>query len=352
MRRREFLRTAALAASTVSLARAKSDDPTRRRLLILGGTGFLGRNLAEEARVRGHQVTLLHLHEDKSALVPGVQQILADRDKTLPSSLSGRDYDFVIDTSGQKPAWLEESCARLKDCQRYLFVSTISVYQHSRKPLSEDSPLAATEGVKVDSLEPGNYAARKILCERALQQALGNRSLIFRPCVIAGPYDQTDRFTYWADRMRRPGPVLAPVSPQETVQWIDARDLCGFMLDALEADRDGIYNVAGDSIGFGSFLESFHSDSNPVWVSGDFLEKAGVRPWQDIPLWVPGDSDNAGFSRVINGKARQAGLRLRAATQTATATLAWRDLDKTPLKAGLSAEKEADLLKAWRLSGP
>jgi len=336
----------------MSLARAKSDDSSRRRLLILGGTGFLGRNLVEEARARGYQVTLLHLHEDKSALVSGVTQILADRDKSLPSSLSGRDFDFVIDTSGQKPAWLEESSARLKDCQRYLFVSTISVYEHSRQPLSEGSSLAPTEGVKVDSLEPGNYAARKILCERALQLALGNRALIFRPCVIAGPYDQTDRFTYWAERMRRPGPVLAPVSPQETVQWIDARDLCGFMLDALDADCEGVYNVSGDSIGFGSFLGSFHSDSNPVWVSGEFLEKSGVRPWQDLPLWVPGDSDNAGFSRVINRKAKDAGLRLRAATATATATLAWRDLDKTPLKAGLTPQKETELLKAWALSSP
>lgn len=315
--------------------------------MILGGTGFLGRNLVEAAQSRGHQVTLVHLHEDKSALVSGVTQILADRDQSLPSRLSGRDYDFVIDTSGQKPAWLEESCARLKDCQRYLFVSTISVYQHSRQPLSEDSPLAATEGVPVDSLEPGNYAARKILCERALQKAMGNRWLIFRPCVIAGPYDQTDRFTYWADRMRRSGPVLAPVSPQETVQWIDARDLCAFMLDALEADRQGIYNVAGDSTGFGSFLESFQGNNQSVWVSGDFLEKAGVRPWQDLPLWVPGDSDNAGFSRVMNRKAKEAGLRLRSARQTASATLAWRDLDKSPLKAGLIPQREAEVLKAW-----
>ncbi len=318
------------------------------RLLILGGTGFLGRNLAQEALNRGFQLTLLHLHEDKSSLVRGAAQILADRDKSLPSSLNGKDYDCVIDTSGQKPAWLEESCARLRDCGRYLFISTISVYARSREPISEDSPLAPTEGVKTDTIEPGNYPARKILCERVLQQALGSKALIFRPCVIAGPYDATDRFTYWADRVRRPGPILGPVSPEETVQWIDARDLASFTLDALAVQQQGIVNVAGDSTRFGDFFNDLGAGPQVTWVPGEFLEQSQVRPWQDLPLWVPGDSENAGFSRVNNSRARAAGLKTRPARQTASDTLAWRDQDKAPLRAGLSAQREEEVLNAFR----
>ncbi len=343
MKRREFL---AGAAALAALPNVKAGPAPR--LLILGGTGFLGRNLAEEALRRGYKLTLLHLHPDTSGLVPGATQVLADRDKSLPESLNGKDYDYVVDTSGQKPAWLEESTSKLKDCGRYLFISTISVYEHSRGPLTEDSPLAPTEGVKVDSLEPGNYAARKILCERALLKNLGSRALIFRPCVIAGPYDKTDRFTYWADRVRRPGPILGPGSPDETVQWIDARDLCNFALDALAAGREGIMNVAGNSTRFGAFFDLFQKDLPVSWVPGEFLEKAQVRPWQDLPLWVPGDSDNAGFSRVDNSRARAAGLRLRLAAQTATDTLVWRDQDKTPLRAGLTPLREAEVLKAFQ----
>lgn len=343
MRRREFLAgAAALAAlSTVKAAEAP-------RLLILGGTGFLGRNLAEEALRRGYRLTLLHLHEDKSALVQGATQILADRDKSLPSSLNGKDYDYVVDVSGQKPAWLEESTGRLRDCGRYLFVSTISVYDHSRGPITEQSPLAPTSGIKVDTIEPANYAARKILCEQTAQKVFEARALIFRPCVIAGPYDATDRFTYWAERVRRPGSVLGPQSADETVQWVDARDFCAFALDALTASREGVFNVAGDSTRFGDFLTSLKKDVPVTWVSGEFLEQQKVRPWQDLPLWVPGDSENAGFSRVDNSKAREAGLRTRPAAETAADTLRWRDQDKTPLRAGLSAQRESEVLEAFK----
>ena len=342
MRRRDFLRAAALA---VPLSQLKAAPPPR--LLLLGGTGFLGRNFAEEALRRGWHLTLVHLHADKSDLVKGANQILADRDQGLPASIRAGDYDYVVDTSGQKPAWLEESSARLRDCRGYLFISTISVYEHSRQGMNEDSQLAPTEGIKVDSLEPGNYAARKILCERALHKNLGDRALIFRPSVIAGPYDATDRFTYWADRMRRPGPILGPVSKQETLQWIDARDLAIFGLESLVGGLSGIYNVAGDSTTFGSFFNSFSADYEATWVKADFLEKSGVQPWSDLPLWVPSTGDNAGFSRVDNTRAREAGLRLRAATQTAADTLRWRDQDKTPLKAGLTPQREAEVLAAW-----
>ncbi len=345
MTRRRFLQAAALTG--VAALTARADTP--RRLLVLGGTGFLGRHVTELALQRNYQVTLFHRTESKSDLYPQARSLIGDRDQGFPE-IDANDFDYVIDTSGQKPRWLEDSTRALHGCKRYLFVSTISVYRNSAHPLNEDSPVVTTDGIDLDSLGPGTYPARKIASEARVLQNCGPRGLIVRPCVIAGPYDATDRFTYWAERLARGGEVLAPHAASESVQWIDARDLAAWMLQALEADLEGIFNLAGPSpaSGFGHFLQSLRPDAKLVWVSKEFLEEHKVQPWADLPLWVPSGSENAGFTQVSAARALSHGLHLRPARATARDTLAWRHTDPQPLRAGLSPDRESEILRLWK----
>lgn len=346
MTRRRFLKTAAIAGAA-SLA-ASAQPATARRLLVLGGTGFLGRHVTELALQRGYQVTLFHRTDSKSDLYPQARSLIGDRDLGFPE-IDGSDFDFVIDTSGQKPRWLDDSTRALRGCKRYLFVSTISVYRSSAHPLSEDSPVVSPDGVDLDSLGPGTYAGRKIASEAKVLQNCGPRALIVRPCVIAGPYDATDRFTYWAERLERGGEILAPHAAGEPVQWIDARDLSMWMLQALEADLEGIFNLCGPAAptGFGQFLQSLRPDARLVWVSKEFLEANNVQPWADLPLWVPSASDSAGFTQVSAARALRHGLRLRSARATARDTLVWRKTDPQPLRAGLTPDREREVLRKW-----
>lgn len=344
MTRRRFLQAAALTGAA-SLTAASQ---TRRRLLVLGGTGFLGRHVTELALQRNYQVTLFHRTESKSDLYPQARSLIGDRDQGFPE-IDGADFDFVIDTSGQKPRWLDDSTRALRGCKRYLFVSTISVYRSSARPLDEDSPVVSAEGVDLESMGPGTYGARKLVSETKVLQNCGPRALIVRPCVIAGPYDATDRFTYWAERLERGGEILAPHAASEPVQWIDARDLAAWMLQALEADLEGVFNLCGPAtrVGFGQFLQSLRPDARLVWVDKDFLEGSNVQPWSDLPLWVPSGSESGGFTQVSAARALRHGLRLRPARATARDTLQWRRTDPQPLRAGLSPDREQEVLRRW-----
>jgi 2'-hydroxyisoflavone reductase len=341
------------------------------KLLILGGTIFLGRHLVEAARARGHEVTLFHRGEHGADLYPEIERLRGDRDGDL-RALRGRRWDVVIDTSGYVPRVVRASAQLLADAvERYVFISSISVYADFRTPgMDESAPvgtLTEEQLREAESIRLGNgvraraygvmYGPLKALCERAAEEIMPGRALNIRPGLIVGPYDYSDRFTYWVRRIAQGGEVLAPGRPERAIELIDVRDLAEWTLRMAEGRRTGVYNATGPdySLAMGQFLDECRavsgSDAHFVWVSEQFLLAAGVAPWSEVPLWIPeSDPDAAGFSRINCDKAIAAGLTFRPLAATIRNTLAW-DAARSPgeeRRAGLAPEREAQLLREWR----
>jgi 2'-hydroxyisoflavone reductase len=337
------------------------------RLLVLGGTLFLGRHVVAAAQARGHELTLFNRGRTDPRRIPGVEQIHGDREHDL-ARLAGRDWDAVIDTSGYLPRVVEASAETLAGrVERYAFVSSISAYgTFPETGLDETAPTAPDPppGTK-DVLE--HYAELKAACERRVEAVLPGRVLVIRPGLIVGPRDPTERFTYWVRRLALAGRVLAPRAPDQPVQLIDARDLAEWIVRMVEARATGVYNATGPSapLTFGAMLSRIDaavgSRAQLVWVEEDRLAEAGVEPWDELPLWLDLDRnpDFRGFLGVDIGRALAAGLSFRPLEDTALDTLAWaRERPAPPPRpegamlpppAGLSPEREADLLA--RLSG-
>jgi 2'-hydroxyisoflavone reductase len=332
------------------------------RVLVLGGTVFVGRHVVEEALRRGHALTLFNRGESGPELYPGVEQLRGERSGDL-AALRGRSFDAAIDTSGYFPGDVERSAQLLApSVGGYVFVSTRSVYADVSVPgRNEDAPLAELpEGAPLDELGPGSYGPLKALCEREVERAFGERAAILRPGLIVGPYDPTNRFAYWPRRIAMGGDVLAPAPPEAAVQVIDARDLAAFALDLLEREVGGTYDVVAPAgtLTLGGVLETCRavsaSDARLVWVDAAFLLERGVEPWTELPLWTPGP-EHAGFQRGDVSRALAAGLRVRPLAATAADTLAWETFESERpwaprLGIGhgpLTAERERDLLAEW-----
>ena len=328
------------------------------RLLILGGTVFLGRALTDAALAKGHDVT--HFNRGRSAPADArVETLLGDRGADL-GALDGRTFDAVIDTSGYLPQVVRLSVEKLRDpAARYLFVSSVSAYERfDHHGVTEDDPVAPPLDPVPDAMTWDKYGALKAMCEAVVRVAFGDRSLIVRPGLIVGPHDPTDRFTYWPHRVSLGGRVVAPVRPALPIQYIDVRDLAEWMIAALDAGLAGTYNATGmPSVAtMGDLLETCRhacaSDARLEWLDAAFLAQNGARPWTKIPLQVPEDDPAMkGFASVSVARALAAGLRLRSQAQTVADTLAWsrtRPPDHE-WKAGLSAEEERDLLGKWDL---
>jgi 2'-hydroxyisoflavone reductase len=339
------------------------------RLLLLGGTRFVGRHLAAAALARGHTVTLAHRGRTGPGLFPAAEHLLGDREGDL-SFLDGRRWDAVIDTSGYLPRAVRAAAGKLAGAvDRYLFVSTVSVYAHPRLPgAAEDAPLAVLPPDAPDEVTPETYGALKVLCERAVEEALPGRALIVRPGLVVGLWDWSGRFSYWPWRFARGGEVLAPGGPDRPVQFIDARDLGEWLVRCAEAGTAGIYNAAGpaNQTTLGETLDACrtaataagHPSASLTWVDEEFLFDNGVEPWTGLPLWIPG-SEGAAFLSVDSGKARAAGLTFRPVAETARDTLAWLaeqggalPLSSDPPPPGpIRPEREAELLRAWHARG-
>lgn len=337
-------------------------------LLILGGTVFVGRHLVEAARAAGHTVTLFNRGQHNPDLFPDVEKLRGDRTTAEGLEvLRGRTFDAVIDTCGYVPRVVRASAELLAGAVgHYTFVSSISVYADFKTPgTNESAPVARMNDPSVEQVTGETYGPLKALCEEAAESALPGRVLCVRAGLIVGPHDSTDRFTYWPARVDRAtsgvrgGGVLAPGNPDAPVQFIDMRDLAGWMVRAAEAGTTGVYNATGPNypLTMGELLETCRrvsqSDANFVWVDEEFLAAQNVEPWSQMPLWVPsGDSDMAGFSAVNCGKAIKGGLTFRPLEDTMRDTLAWaktRAADST-WRAGITPEREAELLAAWRAS--
>ena len=325
------------------------------RILIIGGTHFLGRHLVEAALERSHDVTLFNRGKSNPNLFPDLETILGDREKDV-EKLQGRLWDAVIDTSGYFPRIVRLSAEALKNSvSRYVFISSISVYENFSKPgITETDPVARIQDETVEEITGETYGALKALCEQAVQKVYGERALIVRPGLIVGPHDPTDRFTYWPVRVARGGDILAPEKPEAPIQIIDVRDLAGFIIELIQNNASGVYNATGPDyeLTIARLLEVSKqvsgSDANFRWASVDFLNQHKVEPWSDLPTWIPDNEEGAGFSRVDVSKAIDAGLRFRSLEETVRDTLEWaqaRPADHQ-WRAGLTAEREAEVLAA------
>lgn len=322
------------------------------RLLFIGGTEFVGRHMVDAALARGHEVTLFNRGTNPN--VPaGVERITGDRDGGL-DALRGRTWDVVIDTPGYVPRVVRQSAELLAGAvERYVFISTISVYGDLTTPgMNETARLATLDDPTTETVNSRTYGGLKALCEQEVRRVYGDaRSLILRPGYIVGPYDPTDRFTYWIIRAARGGEMLAPGSEGSPLQFIDARDLAEFALRLIEWRAAGTYNVTGPTrpLTWGEFLETARRVTGGqtffTWVPDEFLlEREVGRPGQ-LPLWVPGPA--AGVHSVSIEKAVRDGLQTRPLGETIADTLEWRQAVDRPLEAGIDPDREAEVLAAW-----
>ena len=323
------------------------------KILIIGGTRFLGRHLVEAALARGHEVTLFNRGKSNPELFKQVQTIRGDREKDL-DQLSGQ-WDAVIDTCGYFPRIVRMSAEALKDKVRsYVFISSISVYDgFSKIGISESDPVGKIEDETMEEITGESYGPLKALCEKAVQEVFGMDSLIIRPGLIVGPHDPTDRFTYWPVRVARGGTILAPEKPDVPIQIIDVRDLADFIIELIQQNVSGIFNATGPNheLTLGAMLDTCKlvsaSDAKFKWASVEFLNQNQVAPWSDMPVWVPNAPEDAGFSRVDISKAIRAGLKFMPLETTIHDTLEWEKSRPSDheWRAGLKPEREKELLR-------
>ena len=310
------------------------------KLLVIGGTKFVGRALVEHALADGHEVTLLHRGQTNPGLFPDAEHLHGDRDGGL-DVLGDREWDAVVDTCGYYPRIVRASAQLLQDrVGRYAFISSVSVYADVSDGADEDSPVGTVEDEATEDLgaEHERYGPLKALCEQEVEAAFGDRALVVRPGLIVGPHDPTGRFTYWPHRLARGGEILAPAPPARRVQFIDVRDLAEWLLRMVESDRGGVFNATGAGLAWGDLL----AGADVTWVSDAFLVEQGVGEWMELPLWIA-DPAWAGMHRIDVSRALGAGLRYRALADTVAATL---EQAATVDGVGLTPVREAELLAA------
>lgn len=370
--RRHFIKVSAAASATVAWGASSrwlraAENPKPLHILILGGTGFTGPFQIQFALGRGHKITTFNRGKTHPGELPKeVEQLTGDRNGQL-DALKGRKWDVVIDNPTSLPVWVRDAAQVLKgNVERYVFISTISVYGDTSKPgMDEDAPLAKYTGPDPmketrESLIASKFALYgplKALSEAEAEKWFPNKTLIIRPGLIVGPRDETDRFTYWPVRVDRGGEVLAPGDPSDPVQFIDARDLAEWTIRMVENGATGKYNATGPAkkLGVGEMLETIktaeNAKANFTWVNADFLESQKVSPWSDMPVWVPPRGEEAGIGQVSIRRALDKGLTFRPLADTARDTLAWfksQPADRqAKLRAGLTPEREKEVLDAW-----
>ena len=360
--RREVLGWLGAAGTVAALApsRVLAAKSAPLRVLILGGTAFLGPALVEQALEAGHRVTLFNRGKTAPDLFKGVEQVetlLGDRNNQL-ETLQGREWDLVIDTSGYVPRHVQLVAELLAPhVAHYVFISSISVYASFAKPNDETSPVARLTDPAVEQITGETYGGLKALCEEAAEKAMPGRVTNIRPGLIVGPRDRTDRFTYWPARVAAGGEVLAPGSPKDDVQWIDVRDLAAFVLRTGEQRVAGVFNAcsAPGQFSIGALLDSCRrvsgSDAKFTWADSAFLAGQQVAPWSDMPVWIPPEGEEIAAAMNSTQRAKAAGLQIRAVDDTVLATLEWHrqrpEKQRAKLRSGLTAEREAAVLAAW-----
>ncbi len=376
--RRDFLRHSALAGGMVGLGglpntltglvepRVGPRHAASSRslsILFLGGTGFIGPHQVRYALERGHQVTLFNRGQTNPQLFPGVEKLRGDRNGDL-ESLRGRSWDVCIDNSASTPEWVTLSAELLQDAVGlYYYVSSRSAYaDFSSVPMTAAEPTYTYESAGV---EPGAdnlpYGLRKALCEREAQRFFPGRATVFRPALIVGPGDLTDRFTYWPVRIHRGGEILAPGDPSDPCQIIDARDLSEWMIRMAEDGETGVYNALGpanprpmEQLLYGIRAVTT-AEATFTWVSADFLSEHRVRPYSDMPVWMPPGPGREGFARFDIRPEIEKGLTFRPLATTTQDTLEYYfsrpEAEQVELRAGLDPDREREVLAAWHEAG-
>jgi 2'-hydroxyisoflavone reductase len=377
--RRQFLHTTAASVAALGLTglttqsaaaqqapvRSAAAAPRRIRLLILGGTGFIGPHQVRYAVERGHEVTIFNRGRSAPGVFSGVEEVIGDRAVNNYDALKGRTWDAVIDNSASAataPQWVREAAAVLKDnVAQYLFISTRSVFRDlSRVPATVNEPLYTPETYpNYQAGQPYPYGLAKALAEGEALRAFGDRTTIVRPGLIIGPGDDTDRFTYWPVRIERGGEILAPGDPHnDRVQIIDVRDLCEWCVRLCEQRTYGTYMAVGPENGR-SMAEMLYGIAAIVntpltwtWVPLEFLTQQRIRAYSDMPVWRPPTPGYEGFARFDLSREVAAGLTFRTLADTAQATLDFHHSRpaerKATLRAGINAAREAEVLSAWR----
>ena len=328
------------------------------KILILGGTVFVGRHLVEAAQARGHEITLFNRGRQNADLFPQVEKLRGDRDGDGLDALAGRSWDAVLDTCGYVPRIVRQSAEMLAGAvSRYVFISSISVYADTSAPgVDENSPLGTLEDTATEEIAGDTYGPLKVLCEQKVQAALPDGALIIRPGFIVGPHDPTDRFTYWPHRVAQGEDVLAPGRPGQPIQIIDARDLAEWTVRLLEQGVTGVYNATGPDypLTLGEVLQTCKtvsgSDARFVWADDEFLKENQADTFSQTPFYIPESSGSEGIMAASIAKAVASGLTFRPLADTVNDTLTWDNARPTeqPLKVGLSLDREQELLEKYR----
>jgi 2'-hydroxyisoflavone reductase len=363
--RRDLLTIAAASGAALALPRwvHAAEPAAKKKLLILGGTRFLGVALVEAALAKGWELTLFNRGKSNPGLFNGkpLEEIHGDRNVAADvQKLAGRKWDAVIDTSGYFPRQVRAAAGVLAgNVGQYVFISSISVYAPPMKAgMDETSTVARlAPGTDVDAINDigeGNYGALKLLCEEAAEKAMPGRALNIRPGYIVGTRDGSDRFTYWPVRVRKGGEVLVPGKPTDPLQFIDVRDLGDWTIRMVEAGKNGVYNATGpkERLEMKAFLEACRKETGSkatfTWASEAKLKEAGLEAQAEFPIWVSTLGEEAGIGDVSIARALKAGLTFRPLGETIQSTLAWWDSlpedRRAKARAGLAPEKEAAAL--------
>ena len=381
--RRSFIKTSAALGSAIGLssirvpgldARPVAHEPERAsaplNILILGGTGFTGPEQVDYAIARGHRVTLFNRNKTRPGMFKGkvAEELIGDLNNDT-SALAGKTFDVVIDNPTTFPAWVRNAGKYLAGhTKHYVFISTTSVYRdQSQIGINEESPTTPMpDGLDPYTLDPKHatqyYGALKTRAEQEVHALYPDEWTVIRPCLIVGPLDRTDRFTYWPARIDQGGEVLAPDKPDDPCQFIDSRDLAEWTVRAAENRLLGTYNAIGPAkpLTISEMLYGVKAVTTAgaqfTWVPWEFLQAQGIRPWTQMTVWMPPYGRTAGYQRRSAAKALAKGLTFRPLAVTAKDTLDWHKTRSAEEQAatlegkinGLSMKREAEVLAAWK----
>jgi len=315
------------------------------KVLVLGGTSFVGRHMVEELVARKHEVVLFNRGKSNPSAFPELKRITGDRRKDA-AKLAGEKWDAVLDTSAYTPADLRPILKNVST-DHYAFISTISVYNDfTQGPVTESSSVFQQE-VEGNQVTGDTYGPLKVMCEQLIKKELGDKALMIRPGIVIGPFDPTDRFTYWAVKLEGEGAVLIPGSKRREVQWIDARDLARFTVLQLENRVTGAFNVVADPVSMEEFVAQVScGEQKAIWAEDEYLMEQEVQAFE-LPFWIPfSEKFPDGFILASNEKAKSVGLIFRPLRQSAQETREWVEKEGGfRLKAGISEKREQELLE-------